>query len=140
MLRWALAACALAFTAPASASEIEGVWTGAYICTQGETGLKLTIEDGATPSSLNATFRFLPVATNPNVPDGVFSMRGTYDARSGAVALHGESWIVRPADYEMVDLTGALERTSNAIAISGQVHFPPAPEGCTSFRVLRDGK
>lgn len=125
------------WTAPANASPLEGVWTGAYICGQGETGVRLTIEDGAAPNELIATFRFLPVETNPDVPDGVFIMRGAYEP-SGAVALRGDHWIVRPVDYEMVDLIGRVERDASGDAVmQGQVHFPPAPELCTIFRMTQ---
>ena len=60
----ALTACS---SSPSEASTLTGTWDGTYICSQGETGLKLTV-NATSDGKLTATFNFFAVPTNPGVP------------------------------------------------------------------------
>ena len=78
-----------------------GTWVGTYTCRQGLTGLQLDIDAGEE-NSLAATFAFYTIDSNPDVPSGKFTMRGTYS--DAGIELIQDTWIQQPAGYEMVDL------------------------------------
>jgi len=81
--------------------DIAGVWTGTYTCSQGLTGLRLTIRDTGN-GTLAAVFDFYAVPSNLGVPSGSYTMTGTYSATG--IVLHQDSWINQPSGYGMVDL------------------------------------
>ena len=56
---------------PSEASTLTGTWNGTYMCVQGETGLRLTI-NAKSDGKLTATFSFYSVPSNPGVPSGDF--------------------------------------------------------------------
>jgi hypothetical protein len=118
-------------TPPASLSPaaLTGTWTGSYVCSQGETGLRLVIQ--AVPDgTLTATFNFYAVPDNPGVPSGSFTMTGTYSA--AGVALTHDQWISQPAGYEMVDLSSGPPIQDGTV-LAGSVTTP----GCSTFTVTR---
>jgi hypothetical protein len=79
-----------------------GVWEGAYGCSQGVTGLRMTIEPERR-GVVEAVYEFYALAENPDVPSGSYRMEGTYDdARE--LSLNGVEWIEQPRNYGMVDL------------------------------------
>jgi hypothetical protein len=62
------------------------VWEGTYLCAQGRTALRLTLDrtcdrDGRA-CSLEGVFDFGPLATNPNVPHGSYRVAGTMTTNS----------------------------------------------------------
>lgn len=127
-------------TAPATeqptkeVSPVEGEWRGTYRCGQGETGLTLTVTDA--DGALTATFDFYPVASNPDVPEGSFAMRGT---RVGThMDLYGDHWIVQPEDYLMVGLSADVAGGSPK-ALVGPVTDPDGEpsDSCATFSVER---
>jgi pimeloyl-ACP methyl ester carboxylesterase len=97
----AIKAAAVAFGG-ISPSALTGTWEGTYVCAQGETGLRLVIH-AAAGGTLTATFNFFPVASNPGVPSGSYTMTGTYSATG--VQLTQNQWINQPDGYEMVDIS-----------------------------------
>jgi hypothetical protein len=123
-------------TTPAAASSpsasagtsVAGVWTGTYSCSQGLTGMKLTIT-GASGDAVKATLSFYPVASNPDVPSGSYALTGDYSA-SGGLVLNPDHWINQPADYEMVGFSGP---PASGQSLRGTVKDP----GCTTFSVTR---
>lgn len=134
-LRAAFAAALLfAYAAPARAGDLSGVWTGAYVCAQGETGLSLTIR--AVGSRLWAVFAFSAVPENPDVPSGAFEMTGRL-IQGRSVSLNAGEWLDWPAGYETVDLRGEMRIENGIEVIEGRVLFDPAPGACTTFRVER---
>lgn len=135
VLRAAFAATLLFVAAtPARAGDLAGVWTGSYVCAQGETGVQLTIRD--VGSRLWAVFAFSALPENPDVPSGAFEMTGCL-LQGRTVILNAGRWLDRPGDYEVVHLRGA-KRTENGIdIIEGRVLFDAAPGACTTFRVER---
>ena len=115
LLCLALVFCAGVFCAGAASAQspvwlrddavaLTGAWGGVYDCSQGPTAVALDLR-GDADGGLKATFRFSPVASNPTVPSGAYRMVGALYA-DGRVALIGERWDARPADYVMVDFEG----------------------------------
>jgi len=112
----------------ASAASPDGVWTGTYDCSQGLTGVRLTIT-GANGGALVATVDFYPVATNPSVAEGSYELVGTYSAADGLV-LHPDYWVDEPPGYEMVGLSAP---PPHADSMSGSVQGAD----CSTFSVTR---
>jgi hypothetical protein len=112
-----------------AASSLTGTWTGTYICSQGETGLRLAIRAGPD-GTLTATFNFYAVPGNPSVPSGSFTMTGTY-SHAGMHLTHGH-WISEPPGYVLVDLSAPAPGNGGAL-LSGTVTTP----GCTTFTVTK---
>ena len=107
----------------------EGVsrWVGTYTCAQGPTDLSLTIT--RTGEHVWATFAFGPLPENPTVPVGAFRMGGFVEGRT--VRLEPNEWIVRPARYVPVGLSGQIDRRTGEL--HGKV-LTPLP-GCRTFTV-----
>jgi hypothetical protein len=126
-----------------------GNWQGQYRCAQGRTALDLAIT-AITPSDIRAVFYFHAVAANPAVPQGCFTMQGTFDAGTGIIKLAPASWLDRPASFVSVGLRGKVSASGRSIQgmISGpacagfSLHrasaapVPPAPAPC---RVKQQG-
>ena len=132
-----LALVALAAMSPAYADDGEttltGTWRGSYVCSQGLTGLTLTIErqNGRTFSGV---FQFYPVAGNPAVPDGCFTVSGQV-TEPGGLDIIGSRWIKQPAGYITVDLHGRLSRGGTAFA--GEVETPARGKLCSTFALSK---
>jgi hypothetical protein len=105
---------------------IGGDWEGRYTCSQGLTGLDLKITRSG--KSLSARFSFYPLASNPTVPVGIYTMRGTYRSAS-RIVLRRRRWILHPPGYVMVGLSGSLSRGR----FRGRVHGP----ACTTFSLAK---
>lgn len=135
-MRLVFALLAFAVTAPVARAqanwEIAGEWRGGYICNQGLTALRVSIEHDAKGDGVTATFRFGPDASNPGVPEGAYRMRGSFGETDKRLRLHAVSWIRQPAGYVMVDLDGLMR--GSGLYISGDVIGP----GCSDFDLLRD--
>jgi eukaryotic-like serine/threonine-protein kinase len=108
---------------------LSGTWTGTYVCSQGETGLRLAIQ-AVQNGTLTATFNFYAVPANPGVPSGSFTMTGT-DSHAGVRLTHGH-WIKEPPGYVMVDLT-APAPSDGGTHLRGTV----TTSGCTTFTVTK---
>ncbi|HEY8526642.1 MAG TPA: hypothetical protein VIL48_16860 [Acidimicrobiales bacterium] len=107
-----------------------GTWRGQYGCTQGLTGLTLTIEPGEG-NSVSAIFEFYAVEENPDVPSGSYRMEGTYD--EGRLYLDGVEWIERPPNYLMVPYVSNTDLGIDPNRIFGTVESP----GCNIFEMRR---
>jgi hypothetical protein len=114
-------------TAPAQPTVV-GVWTGAYTCNQGLTGMRMTVTD-AGGDTVRATLDFYAVASNPDVPDGSYVLTGTYSQSKGLV-LVPDHWISQPDGYVMVGLSGPPPSGSS---MHGTVQDP----SCSTFSVTR---
>jgi hypothetical protein len=145
MLR-AILFVAIASLAPslARAQNLQGEWLGGYVCGQGSTSLRLTIEDtGAGESGdIAAQFEFGPHAENPTLPYGAFSMTGSRGpAAPGQVGpivlLRGRDWIEQPTGYVMVDLVGWYDVTDDGEIIHGHVAAQTPVNNCSQFVVRR---
>lgn len=91
-----------AASASLSSSAFIGTWIGSYVCSQGQTGLKLVIQ-AAPHGILTATFNFFALSSNPGVPSGSYTMAGTLS--STGADFTQDQWINQPPGYEMVDLS-----------------------------------
>jgi eukaryotic-like serine/threonine-protein kinase len=125
----AAAGTAVAVASSRHAPTLAGTWTGTYVCSQGETGLRLVIQTGSG-DALTAQFNFYAVPANPRVPSGSYTMTGTSSA-AGIHLIPGH-WIHQPAGYEMVDLSGPPPTNGGAL-LRGTVTTP----GCTTFSLTK---
>lgn len=112
------------------ARTVLGEWVGTYICSQGLTGLTLTIAE-ATPTSALAMFHFYADPRNPRVPTGCFTMDGSYDPGSGRVLLRGRDWLMRPGGYRVVSFDGLVDAEGRQF--EGKVTLA----GCKTFELSR---
>lgn len=115
----------------AVAQTAAGTWVGRYLCGQGQTGLALHVR-APGKDQLTALFHFFALPENPGVPTGCFTMTGAQD-QAGSVTLWQEAWLLRPPDYEMVDLSGLLAAGGGSLA--GAIGH----ESCSKFALVRGG-
>ena len=107
-----------------------GTWVGTYTCSQGPTGLQLDIAAGEG-NDLVATFAFYATDSNPDIPSGKYTMRGTYSDEG--IELIQDKWVKQPPGWEMVDLrSGPLAKGDTSLA--GDV----TTEGCKTFSLEKD--
>lgn len=109
------------------------VWEGSYVCTQGITAVRLTIETSSTGAAMGK-FEFGPHPNNRSVPNGRYWMTGTlHTTETGALELRlvPDRWAERPAGYVMVGLhaTSDLELRS----LEGDIDH----RGCGKISVRR---
>jgi hypothetical protein len=119
--------------APPIQAILAGPWHGSYVCNQGLTRLKISIQPATAGGKVGASFYFEPDPDNPSVSRGSFSLTGTFDAASGRVLLRQDRWIEQPADpsYRMVDLEGKLTIGEHQALIRGMI----TTYGCQDFVV-----
>jgi hypothetical protein len=117
--------------APAEAAAA-GKWKGTYVCSQGSTGLTLTVRAGKTVDTtmhpLTATFDFYAVPGNPGVPSGSYSMTGYYFP--GGIDLEPNQWISQPPGYTMVAIN-AVPPPAGGKTLKGAV---PACNSCFALK------
>ena len=108
---------------------IDGVWMGTYICAQGETGVRLTL-NSINGSSFDGIFDFFPICSNyeKNVEVGKYYVIGSIDD-NGNVRIWGRQWIWHPLDWFMVDLTGKLIDDT----IEGNID----QQSCGNFKIIK---
>jgi hypothetical protein len=100
-------------------------WVGDYDCTQGNTGLALRIVD-VRGRAVRAIFDFFH---SPSGANGSYVITGKYDPETRRVHFDPSSWIVQPADYLMVSMTGDVA-TDNSL-FAGKIDH----SGCGAFRL-----
>lgn len=88
----------------------------------------------ATILPVTAIFHFYGVNNNPDQPVGTYAMNGTFDKKSGELALGGVSWISRPEGYDMVPLKGRINGAANSF--TGKIDF----QDCEEFTLKRKSK
>jgi hypothetical protein len=117
-------AALLALSGPALGGTLDGVWTGDYVCAQGDTRLELfvTTTPGGAP---NALFHFGD--GSPTRPEGCFAMEGAQVP--GGLTFTATRWVLRPAGYVTVNLLGSVAGARYAGWVAGP--------GCTSFSLTR---
>lgn len=98
----------------ATSAAMAGQWMGTYTCSQGLTGLTLSVSAG-TDDKLTGRFSFYAVPANPGVPAGSYTMTGTYYP-GGSFSLTGQTWINQPPGFEQVDLTGTIQAGGTELA------------------------
>jgi hypothetical protein len=108
-------------------SEFAGTWEGTYVCAQGETGLKLTIEEPSGETAA-ARFDFFPLSGS-SAPSGSYLMTLGYTG-GGQLKFTQDKWVEQPPGYSMVDLLVFVHDTDK---LSGKV----VSVGCQTFVVTR---
>lgn len=109
---------------------LSGVWEGTYECAQGQTGLRLTVDDRPN-GDVGASFEYFPAAGNPDVATGSYTMTGT--SSDGALALEGHEWLEQGGDYSMVGLQADVGDRPDTEALEGTV----VGDGCSTFSLDR---
>jgi outer membrane protein OmpA-like peptidoglycan-associated protein len=130
VLACAATASALAQTS-SPARSVLGPWVGTYVCSQGLTGLTLSIAE-ATPTQARALFHFYADPRNPRVPTGCFTMTGQYDPASRRLQLKGGDWLLKPGGYRAVHFDGHVDAEGRRF--TGKVGGAPA---CKQFDLAR---
>jgi hypothetical protein len=104
-----------------------GAWQGTYNCSQGATGVRLTIRTlGRNSPQREATFTFYEVGRRAEQPQGSFVLRGTI--RGERLVLEPHQWLQRYRNYAMVGLDGEIRGDTYAGRVTGS-------RGCTTFSV-----
>jgi hypothetical protein len=80
---------------------------------------------------VTAIFNFYGTKDNPAVPNGSYMMQGNYNSKSGDLKLGGTSWLERPANYDMVPLSGIINDAKSAF--TGRIEF----QGCRLFTLKK---
>lgn len=135
-MRWLLVAGLLASLAPralAADDAVSGTWDGNYLCGQGDTALTLTLGPAGPKGEVSGLFHFNALKKNPGVPEGCFTMTGTYDRQSREVKLTAGRWLLWPWGYVSVNLEGRVGPDGRRLG--GRVIGP----FCTSFALRRTG-
>jgi hypothetical protein len=114
-------------------ARIDRVYEGAYICSQGTTGLSLQIIGGKTYDGIYGIFHFHPILTNPNVPAGSFVVKGVFDEAGGLINMEPISWITRPSRYAAGGLRGTS--TDGGNTFEGQI--TGALYSCSTFFIRK---
>jgi len=121
---------------PLAAQDVSGVWEGSYVCSQGPTKLRLTINStgAADGSDVTALFEFSALPSNPAVRSGSFNMTGTIQG-NGLLDLIPGQWVQQPSGYVGVSLASTVSRSpqGTVTVINGTVRG----SGCTNFSVSR---
>ncbi len=87
------------------------VWVGSYVCPQGVTSMRLTIEASASGEAA-ATFEFGPHPDNRNLPRGENLMTGMLRLLPRGqlqVKLVPDRWITRPEGWTMIALSASSD-------------------------------
>ncbi|MBX3502937.1 MAG: hypothetical protein KF889_26120 [Alphaproteobacteria bacterium] len=126
-----LLALLLVSTSAPAQDRLAGRWQGTYYCAQGLTGVTLTIR--GDDQRAEALFHFYPVAENPSVPVGCYTMLGHVETASGTINLESDEshWILRPSGYVTVNFRGRFAGGRHHIV--GRVEGP----ACSTFILRR---
>ena len=81
--------------------------------------------------TVEAIFYFHPTNSNPSIPSGTYNMKGSFDEKTRKLSLGGVSWVNRPKNYDMVPLSGNIEKGDSLFV--GRVEFP----GCKMFTLKK---
>ncbi|BBF41831.1 bacterial surface protein [Lachnospiraceae bacterium KM106-2] len=95
---------------------LRGSWVGKYKASQGDTGLRLDIDNVTSDGYATATFNFYALPTTPMIPDGSFAVKGGYDLSTGKVVFAEVDWIVQPEGYSMIGLNGYVNVANRSIS------------------------
>ncbi len=113
--RTGVAAGAAALSLVASAAAETERWEGSYYCSQGVTGMTLTVRE-RTGDDVVAEFHFYAHPSNPGVPTGCYLVEGRLAEGDDGVRLEPKEWIERPGDsWLMTPLKGTLDPQSQGL-------------------------
>lgn len=116
------------------AATLTGDWKGTYTCSQGLTGLTLSLT-GDSSGNIEGIFKFYSVPENPKVKNGMFRMHGTYgNNRFLSLTSTENDWIENPSGYKTVDLKGMM--SADLKIFNGDISRPK--DRCSSFSLSRE--
>ncbi len=109
---------------------LHSVWEGTYVCSQGLSYVKLTL-DAERSGVLRARYDFGAVPSNPGVPSGAYTMTGGIRATDSGFSaqLEPDEWLEHPTGYVMVGLTLRAEGRD----LSGTIQH----SSCSDFKARR---
>ena len=107
---------------PEPSLAIEGVWHGKYVCTQGSTGLTLTVTKTPDGSNWTARFCFCAIEENPRLPTGECELTGPAVPGETIVKFTPWRWISQLPGWEMRPLE--LWLSADGRQILGRIDSP----------------
>lgn len=113
------------------ATLLTGTWQGTYMCSQGLTGLTLSVDAGADGTA-RALFDFYAVPENPGLPSGSFTMNGRHTP--GRLELVADEWIEQPPNYVTADVSASFGDLGDDV-LSGVLVAPTA--ACSTFELTK---
>jgi hypothetical protein len=120
---------------PERSSGISGQWVGKYTCSQGITGVTVTIEE--SKGRAKAVFSLYPLPENPSVPRGISRYdKGVFDSNSRRIGFPEGEWELgsKPGDnWKAFGFRGRFDEDLQAF--SGEI------DGyrCTNIELTRKG-
>lgn len=112
----------------AKAADLEGTWSGSYVCSQGHTAVRLLLKSSG-PQTVEGRYEFFNLPGQSNSAAGSFAVAGTVNL--GQLKLKPGSWIVKPANYMPLSLSAAVFRNPDRLV--GNI----TEKGCGRFEVAR---
>ena len=110
------------------AADIEGTWSGSYVCPQGPTAVRLFLKSSG-PQTVEGRYEFFNLPGQSNSAAGSFAVVGTVNF--GQLTLKPGSWIVKPANYMSLNVSAAV--FNNPDRLIGNI----TEKGCGRFEVVR---
>jgi hypothetical protein len=109
-------------------------YQGAYFCGRQMARFTLKVFPQAGEPRRRAMLSFGPQPTSPDVPRGAFIVEGLIELRGGAMTLTPVQWVLQPAGYDWLGLSGRSDDGGGTF--SGRVIDSRA---CTIFTLKRIG-
>ena len=118
----------------AAQPSVSGDYSGAYTCSQGLTGMTMSLRPAAG-GDVDATVTFYAHPDNPGVESGCYAARGHLDA-TGRLLLMPGAWIYRPGPgWSTTQFDGRLDAAHGTF--NGRVIAPRNPAACSTFALRR---
>jgi hypothetical protein len=114
-------------------SEIRGVYTGSYVCTQRQISLQLALEP-ETSGAVTGVFTFFMPGGSAENPVGAFRVAGSFDRATRTLRMQPREWVKRAPLYMPVGFSGTFDASGSTI--KGTIAGP----GCTTFEASRDAQ
>ncbi len=107
-----------------------GDWAGTYICSAGEQGITLSIDEAmqvegaGDTTSLSGVLNFYSTVANPDRPEGAFTITGSVvgDTETGVLELAPGDWLDEPENWGASGIEG--------IFLNGRIEGEPTASGC----------
>lgn len=97
---------------------LSGEWEGSYYGQQGKTALKLEITSIDENGNVEAVFNFSEHPDNQGVPNGKYTMTGTYNFLTKKINLMANEWINHPSGYLLLGIDADVD--TEKLIISGK--------------------
>ena len=90
------------------ASDLKGTWMGYYVCGQGTTGVRITIDE-VKKNKFSGTFEFFPHYSNytKDVGLGVTKVTGEFYSKD-KILINLTEWIYNPYNYGLVNIRTSM--------------------------------